>query len=161
MLKTEGVDIRFVHIGGLRADTTENKRYADSLKQLAVDLQVQDRITWLGIRNDIKNILPAFDVYVHPSREEGLGVVLLEAAVAGLPLVGSRVGGIPEVVEDGKNGYLFEYGDFRQLADIIKRLANDIQLRTILGAEARKKVRERFDMKRQTYKLIDLYLGKE
>lgn len=106
LLKQQGKEIVFVHIGGLRSNTKEERQYADSLRQLAIALGVDSQIFWLGKRNDVQDILPLADIYVHPSRSEGLPSALLEAAVSGLPLIGTRVGGIPEMVVDKKTGIL-------------------------------------------------------
>ena len=104
LLKQKGIMVLFVHIGGLRADTQEQKDYAASLFRLVKELGVEQQVIWLGKRNDVQDILPMANVYVHPSRSEGLGSVLLEASVAGLPLVGTNVGGIPEVERRSNGG---------------------------------------------------------
>lgn len=116
LLKQQGKEILFVHIGGLRSDTQEQRQYADSLKQMAKDLNVDQQIIWLGRRNDVQDILPLADIYVHPSRSEAFGSVLMEAAVAGLPLIGTRVGGIPEIVQNGMTGILIPPDDSDVLA---------------------------------------------
>lgn len=153
----DGIDVQFIHIGGLRADTVSNKEYAESLKRLAQEKGIDDRIIWLGKRNDVQDILPAFDVYVHPSRQEGLGVVLLEASIAGLPLVGSNVGGIPEVVIDGVNGFLFESNDSDQLASILEKMYHSKTLREQLGHKAQELAETNYDVNRQTKLLLSEY----
>ncbi len=69
-----------------------------------------------GFREDLAEILPCLDLVVHPALMEGLGVSLLQAASAGVPIVASRVGGIPEAVRDGENGLLVPPGDSRRAA---------------------------------------------
>lgn len=157
LLKKRGVDVLFAHIGGLRADTQFNRDYADSLKQLAKKEGVDDRIVWLGKRFDVHDILPAFDIYVHPSRSEGLGCVLMEASVPGLPLVGSRIGGIVEVIENGGNGFLCENENVIQLADSIQTLIANEGMRTKMGLAAKQRVFQLFDMDKQIDKLISAY----
>jgi glycosyltransferase involved in cell wall biosynthesis len=75
-----------------------------------------DRVLLPGFRDDLARILPALDVLVHPARMEGLGVVLLQAAACGIPLVAARAGGIPEVCIDGETGWLVQPGDAAGLA---------------------------------------------
>lgn len=154
LLKQKGVDVIFVHIGGLRSNTLEQQKYADSLKQLAVELGVEDNVVWLGRQSDVQDILPMADVYVHPSRSEGLGSVLLEASVAGLPLVGSRVGGIPEILQHQLNGLLVDADNAEQLADAIEQV---LTLKNNYGERARKMVYQHFDQMKQARKLLNLY----
>lgn len=157
-LKREGTEVSLLHIGGLRNNTEKEQQYAQSLRQLATDEGVEQQIVWLGKRFDVPDVLRAADIYVHPSREEGLGVVLLEAAVEELPLIGSKVGGIPEVVEDGVNGILFDNESIEQLALAIKTLVLNHSLRAQYATAARETAYAHFDMNRQTDRLVDTYL---
>ena len=157
-LKSRGYDnVMFVHIGGLRADNDFNRRYEQELYDLAKKLKVDNDVVWLGKRMDIKDIMPAFDIYVHPSREEGLPTVLIEASAASLPLIGTDVGGIPEIVINDENGLLFEKDDDIQLADKIIMLLDDENLRHRFASEAYKIVGRNFEMERQVGKLFDYY----
>jgi glycosyltransferase involved in cell wall biosynthesis len=156
-LKQKGLDVLFVHIGGLRSNTIEQQQYADSLKQLVTDLDVIDNMVWLGRRSDVHDILPMADIYVHPSRSEGLGSVLLEASVAGLPLVGSRVGGIPEIVHDQENGLLVDTDNAEQVAYAIEQLRSDAKN---YGDQAREMVYQHFDQTKQADILFQRYIDK-
>ena len=153
-LKQKGLDILFVHIGGLRGNTIEQQQYADLLKQMVIDFGIGNNVVWLGRRSDILDVLPLADMYVHPSRSEGLGSVLLEASVAGLPLIGSEVGGIPEIVHDGLNGLLVNPGDANQLADAIEKV---LRTKHRFGEQARQMVYQNFDQTKQAEKLIQMY----
>src|SRR6185436_7465257 len=77
------------------------------------------------------------DIFVFPSQFEGLGISLVEAAACGLACIGSRTGGIVDVIEHGRSGLLTEPGDVAGLTDAILRLARDPGARAALGAEAR------------------------
>lgn len=79
-----------------------------------------DRVRWAGYRTDVNEILAGCDVFVHPSLDDAFPTVLLEAMAAGLPVVASRVGGIPEIVVDGVTGTLVPPGDAQALADAIR-----------------------------------------
>jgi glycosyltransferase involved in cell wall biosynthesis len=100
-----------------------------SLMQQAEDQGLTDRVIFTGYRNDIPRLMEAFDVYAQPSLWEGLPLVLIEALRAGKPIVATRVGGNPEVVEHARNGLLVEPGDSDALADALVRVATDEQFR--------------------------------
>lgn len=153
-LKQKGLDILFVHIGGLRSNTIEQQQYADSLKQLATDLDVEDNLVWLGRRSDVQDILPMADIYVHPSRSEGLGSALLEASIAALPLIGSKVGGIPEVVHNELNGLLVDSDSIEQLANAIEKV---LIVDNNYGSNARDMVYKSFNQTIQAKELLNRY----
>lgn len=158
LLKNRGVNFIFVSVGGMRKVTPESQDYVDSLQELAYHYEIENQIIWLGRRNDVQDILPLADVYVHPSRSEGLACVLLEASVARLPLVCSREGGMVEVVLNRQNGLVVPKEDPAALADAIQQLLehpdNDY------GERARERVEEIFNQERQARLLIHMQIGK-
>ncbi len=95
------------------------------LRALARDLGISDAVLFTGIRDDVPDLLPAFDVFAMSSLHEGLSIALVEALAAGLPVVATRVGGIPELIVDGENGLLVQPSDHRLLADAIGKIAAD------------------------------------
>lgn len=97
------------------------------------------------------------DIMVMPSRRESFGVAAVEAAACGLPVIATKVGGIPEVVEDGVSGILVPPDDGRALTKAILRLANDRNLRTAMGKAGRDLAKERFDLNRNLDQLETLY----
>jgi glycosyltransferase involved in cell wall biosynthesis len=99
-----------------------------------------------GFRNDLDQIMPCLDLLVHPAFMEGMGVALLQAAASGLPLIGTRVGGIPEVITPGVNGELFEPGDVSTLTKHINRLLDDPVLRHAYGEAGRRIATEHFSI---------------
>lgn len=107
------------------------------LQRLAAALQLGGRVHFVGFRDDLPQLLPALDVLVHPALREGLGVALLQASCAGIPIVASRAGGIPEAVRDGENGLLVEPGDPAGLAAAIGRVLADPELARRLGQGGR------------------------
>ncbi len=109
---------------------------------LGLDAQVR----FLGRVDDVAGLLAGADVMVMPSRQEGLGVAALEAMAAGLPVIASRVGGLPEAVVDGDTGLLVPADDAAALAAAIARLAGNRDLRRRLGAAGAARVRTRFTM---------------
>ncbi len=109
------------------------------LLRLAEQFGVRDQFTFTG-RLDRRALLEEYanaDFLVLPSYFEPFGIVLLEAMAAGLPVIASRVGGIPEVVMDGESGLLVAPGDTRSFAEAILRLSQDESLRTALGRKGR------------------------
>lgn len=156
-LKSRGYDFLFVHIGGLRSETAEHRAYEDWLHALAKEQGVEDRIVWLGHRNDVQDILPIGDIYIHPSRNEGLGCVLMEASVASLPLIGCNVGGIPEVISDSVNGKLIPAESPSALADaVIDTFEHHLKS---FGQEAYRVVNTRFNQAAQAQALFLCYLN--
>lgn len=103
------------------------------LEAQAVRLGFADRVLFLGVRGDVASLLHAADIFVQPSLSEGLSLAFLEALFAGLPVVATRVGGIPDVVEDGKSALLVAAGDTEGLAATLGRVLNDAALRKRIG----------------------------
>ena len=103
-----------------------------------------DRVRLAGFRTDLERWLGCLDLLVHPAEMEGLGVSLLQAAAAGVPIIASRAGGMPEVVVDGRNGLLIDPGDVAALTAAIDRLLGDADLRRRMGEAGRALVDERF-----------------
>jgi glycosyltransferase involved in cell wall biosynthesis len=103
-------------------------------------------VHFLGFREDLPGLLGCVDFLVHPADMEGLGVSLLQGAAAGLPLIGSRAGGIPEIVRQDESGLLIEPANIPALAHAMTRLATDPGLRERLGAGARRLVAREFDV---------------
>jgi glycosyltransferase involved in cell wall biosynthesis len=115
-----------------------------TLTASAATLRIQDRVHFLGARRDLGNILASIDLFAMPSFWEGLPLSMVLAMGAGLPVVASRVAGIPEVVKDGVSGLLVTPGDTADLAAALNRIVHDDTLRVLLGQEARAFVRPRF-----------------
>jgi glycosyltransferase involved in cell wall biosynthesis len=108
--------------------------YGDSVRQLPQDAS---RVHYLGFRSDVQRILQAFDIYIQPSLREGLPLAVSEAFVARLPVIASRVGGMPEVVRHEQTGLLIAPNDPPALAAAISRLANDRELAQRLAKAGR------------------------
>lgn len=115
----------------------------DRVKQ---DPLLRQHVRLPGFRKDLDRILPCLDILAHPAYMEGLGVSLLQAAACGVPLVGGRAGGIPEVIQAGLNGELIEPGDTAALAKHLRRLLADPDLRARYGQAGRQWVESRFSI---------------
>jgi glycosyltransferase involved in cell wall biosynthesis len=116
----------------------------ESLKTLASQLELSDAVIFTGFLEDVPRIIATFDVAVLPSYFEGMGRVLLEAMAMEKPVVGTRVGGIPDLIEEGLNGYLVSPGNEKELASAVLSILNDKGLATKMGKAGRKKMTDRF-----------------
>ena len=126
------------------------------LKDAAVQAKVSDKILFLGWREDIPQIMAAFDIFVLPSLNEGMGRVLVEAMAAGKPVIASSVGGIPDLVKNGENGFLVEPADPLALAEAVKLLIGSPELRMKMGAAGRE-MSEKYSVAAMIEKLDKLY----
>jgi glycosyltransferase involved in cell wall biosynthesis len=118
--------------------------YHQRVRREAERLRVADHVIWLGNRADIPSILAAAEVFVLPTLEDNLPLAILEAMAVGLPVVSTRVGGIPECVVSGVTGEVVRVRDPKALAAAIVPLLLDGELRRKYGAAGRTLVRERF-----------------
>lgn len=106
------------------------------LKKMTYAMGIEDVVKMQGISNEVSFYMAASDFYIQPSRSEGIGLALMEAASYSLPLIGSRVGGIPEVVNDEENGFLVQPEDEVQLAEKVNDLLQDSHLRKRFGEKS-------------------------
>jgi glycosyltransferase involved in cell wall biosynthesis len=116
------------------------------LQKKAETLDINDRVRFLGVRKDINELLLSADVFVQPSLWEGLSLALLEALLAGLPVVATRVEGVVDVVEDGVGALLVAPNDPAALTRAIERLLNDSGLRVRLGAAGKKRAQTNYSL---------------
>ena len=111
----------------------------------------------LGKQNDIPNILAASDVFVLASNWEGNPLAVMEAMAAGLPVIATEVGGVPELVSSGEEGILVRAGDFSAFADAMQELLDDPEKRTAMGHAARIRAFNEFRVERMVQQYADLY----
>jgi len=117
----------------------------NKLKTLAKSLKVEDNVTFLGHLNNVFSFLAHIDIFVLPSRSESLPVAIMEAMSAGLPVISTSVGGIPEIIENGKTGILLPPRNSDELAKaIIYLLSNPNQIHK-MGVQGKKVISEKFN----------------
>lgn len=120
---------------------TEHKEH---YRRLLQELGCEDVIQWLGFRRDVPDLMAASDFMVLPSLMEAFGLVVIEALYLGLPVVASRVGGIPEIVDEGKDSLLVNRGDSGDMAQGILQLLNNTKQREAMRGQGREKVIARY-----------------
>lgn len=119
-----------------------------ALERQAARLGIERHVHFTGHTPDVRPMLAAMDVFASPSRSEGLPFSVLEAMAAGRPVVGTRIGGIPEALCDGKAGVLVEAGDVAELGRALAALLEDGARRTRLASAGRTRVLSLFTMQR-------------
>ena len=145
------------NIGSCKLLLVGNGPLESELRKQAQACGVVDDVLFVGQRQDVPDLLNAMDIFAFPSRNEALGIALIEAMYSGLPVIATRVGGIPEIVRDGKTGVLVPSEDAQALASAITRLADDPEERNRLGTAARQYVIQHHDPESYVDRLLELY----
>ncbi len=144
--------VHFVMVG----EGVDRLRYT----QLATEMGLAGYFTWTGLVDDPfgEGVYDAADIVCQASRwQEAFGQVIAEAMASGKPVIGTRVGGIPEVVEDGVSGFLINKNSPAELADKILVLANDRELQLSMGHAGREICREKFELQGMVRQVMNLY----
>jgi glycosyltransferase involved in cell wall biosynthesis len=119
---------------------------------------IESGVIFTGLRKDVPELLGISDIFVLPSvSREGLGIALIEASAMSLPVIGSDIGGIPEVIETHANGFLVPPGDAERLTHAIETLVSDPDLRKRMGRQGRKIYEEKFTLPRMIQQIEALY----
>lgn len=130
---------------------------AEELQVQVLEAGLQEHVHFTGFRDDIPKWLGCLDLVVHPADIEGLGVSLLQAAAAGVPIIASRTGGIPEVVHHQKNGLLIDVGDTAALQSSIEQLLNEPETRKSMGQKGREIVSQSFSLTQMVEGNLSVY----
>ena len=125
------------------------------LERLIQELRLGDCVKLLGLRHDVLGLMKASDIFVMPSRYEGVSLAMIEAMACGLPIIASDARGLKDCITDEQNGLLFPVDDYKALAERILRLANDKELRDRLSLGARSSFETEYDM-RKNVKPLDM-----
>jgi len=121
--------------------------------------EYRERILTLGFIENAEEILAASDFLCLPSYREGFGMVIIEAAAAGIPAIGSRIHGITDAIEDGVTGRLVSVGNSIELAEAIKRWCDDPEERVAFGLAAQKRAKLLFDQQIVVNRYVDFFCG--
>ncbi len=136
----------------------EEKKYLEELISSVGDQNIFRNVFLLGKIFDAKKYISAFDIFLIPSIKEGLPYTLLEAGLAKLPIIATRVGGIPDVIEDGKNGLLIKPENIKQIKDRILYIIENREKIETFGENLNKKIKENFSFENQMEETENLYL---
>ena len=130
---------------------------APNVLRLAEELGVKDKVIFLGGQDSVELILCKADLFLLPSASEAFGLAALEAMACGVPVVGSIVGGLPELVDDGETGYLEPIGDYKAMAKRSIEILSDSKLRIKMAKNARQMTVDKFDTKEIVQQYYDYY----
>jgi glycosyltransferase involved in cell wall biosynthesis len=154
ILSSHAPESLFVVVGDDLKNGGQTRR---AMEARVAALGLTARFRFLGFRTDVPRVVQAFDIIAVPSHIEPLGNATLEAMATGRPVVGSRVGGIPEMVIDGETGALVPPRDPTALAHAIARLIDDRALRMRMGAAAKQRATMKFSIEAHGERLQCLY----
>ena len=127
------------------------------VEELVRELELSDRVTVLGTRKDVDRLLYGADLFLLTSISKGIPLTVIEAMAAGLPVVATDVGGLREVVSDGVTGLLAPAKNAVGLADCVRRMADDSELRRSMGAAGRERAKRHFDEPRMAAEYGQIY----
>jgi len=129
----------------------------ESTERQAEDMGIIDRVDFLGDQEFVAELLPAADVFVLPSQHESFGLAALEAMACGVPVVGSRIGGLPEVIIHEETGYLCDPNDVPCMSAIVLGLLRNEDLRLKIGRAARARAEQEFNRDKVVARYVDAY----
>ena len=132
-------------------------RERPSLEKTTSSLGIKDSVIFAGMRKDVPEILSILDVFVLPSLNEGLPMALLEAQAAQIPVVATRVGAIPDVLENGVTGMLIPPKDPQAIAEAIIMILSDKQLASGIAQKGFERVRDNFSSEKMASKYLSIY----
>lgn len=127
------------------------------LEELAANLGCRDRLHLTGFQSDVRPYFEAMDVFALSSLREGLPNVVLEAMAMQVPVLATRIAGVPRVIDDGRDGLLVSPGSVEELTTGLRRLYQEEQLRSRLGQEGRRTIEERYSFARRMAKVARVY----
>jgi glycosyltransferase involved in cell wall biosynthesis len=130
---------------------------AERLTRLAKEKGADRTVRFLGVRYDIQDLLSALNVAVITSDYEGSPLSVMEYMEAGLPVVATRVGGVPDIVVDGETGFLVPPRDPAAVAEALSRLLEEPELARAMGEAGRKRRRTEFDLAATVRRIEELY----
>ena len=144
---------------GLYSETsgTGNREYYDSLLKLIREYGLDRSIIFTGFVDDVRPYLAASDIFVLPSRTEALGIALLEAMAMGLPVIATRVGGVPDVVVDRETGILVAPEDPGKLAEEMLSILERPGLQRLYGESGAERVKSHFDLESEAQRHLNIY----
>jgi glycosyltransferase involved in cell wall biosynthesis len=135
-----------------------NQAYSQKLRQMVAELHLSDNVIFAGLRSDIPQIMAASDIVVHSaSVPEPFGRVVVEAMMAGKPVIATAAGGVLDSVEDQKTGLLVPLKDSEKMAKAIQQLIQDREQAKVMGQQAKQRAQELFSLERHAKLVQSIY----
>lgn len=131
----------------------------EPLEQRVLENGLSDSVQFAGFREDMPDWLAHLNILVHPALMEGLGISLLQASAAGVPIVASRAGGMPEAVKEGETGLLITPGNTAELETALRSLLDDVQRAQGMGEAGKRYIEEEFSVARMVEGNLAVYRG--
>jgi len=160
-LREKGVDAHLLLIGSAKfvasATRFDNDAYVAGLRARVADCGLEDRVSWLGEREDVPELVRALDILLLPSEEEPFGRALIEAMALGVPVLATNVGGPPEIVEDGREGYLLPPHEPAAWAQAVRRIAESADRGLEMGRAGRRRVEREFTASHHVAAMLAVY----
>ena len=155
LIRRHTANFKLLIIGGHRA---EDEKYVSLIKGMVKELLLEDDVYFTGVVQEMSPAINNLDIIVLPSLDERCSRVLLESLACGKPAVATRVGGTPEIIEDGLNGFLVNPADSEGMAEAVRKLLADRELRLAMGKAGRLKAERDFDLRKNLDTMRDVYL---
>lgn len=157
LLYAENSQLHLIIVGSSQSNIKQDA-YEQFLHEKVANYGLQNAVTFTGWREDSWSFIRRFDIFVHvPTKPDPLPTVVLHASALGATIVGSAIGGIPEIIVEGQSGLLVPPGDPETLAVTLKTLLANPDLRKQLGEAARVRFRQRFTQQQMGYSLQEIY----
>lgn len=161
LLRQRGIDAHLLLIGSakFRSPSTrfDNEAFVAGLRQQVAAAGLESRVSFLGERDDVPDLIAALDVLLLPSWEEPFGRALIEAMALRVPVVATGVGGPPEILSDGREGFLVEPRDPAAWAAAVARFAESMTIGHEMGQAGRRRVEQAFGLDRHVDAMLDVY----
>lgn len=135
----------------------ENERYLVRLQEMVKAFGLEDKVIFTGFREDVLEICCAADLLLLCSDHEPFGRVIIEAMSQGTPVVGTRGGGVPEIIDHGVSGFMYEIGNTDELAQYIRQVLDDKAVWSLLSQNGQERVREMFSIKQTSHNVQQIY----
>jgi len=161
LLRAQGIDAHLLLIGSAkfvnRSTRFDNEGYVAGMRRLITAGGLEDHVSWLGERDDIPELMRALDVLLLPSREEPFSRTLIEAMALEVPVLATNVGGPPEIITDGREGYLLPPGEAGAWAQAARRIGEHPGRAREMGRAGRLRVRQAFAIGDHVAAMLDVY----
>lgn len=140
------------------AGDSNDEEYFRELNNIITENKIEDKVIFLPFTDKVPELMNCFDIFVAPSHCETFGLVIIEGMACSLSVIGTNCGGVPEIIDSGKNGYIFEPKNSDDLSDLINMLYQNRDLLEKVGKKARETVEQKFDRDVEVNNIIKFYL---